>query len=95
MTRVLASLTLILGVSLAAAGCSDSRKSNGASGGGPQNATASTPSVPGGAPANTATPSAGIVGALTGDDDSQVSKEVEALVYQANLRGEQDQPLDF
>ena len=95
MTRLLASLTLALTLGLAAAGCSDRDRNGAFTGSGGQNVPASTPSVPAGAPGPGASPAEGIVTALTGDPDNEVSDEVELLVFRANQLGESDDPLDF
>ena len=93
MTRLLASLALLLGLSLLAAGCSDRDRRGGQA----SAAQSQSPSVGGPAPGQpTGSPDNGIsVAQLTGDADDLVSAEDQDLVRRAFPLGEADQPLDF
>ena len=92
-THAVRTLTITLALGLAVAGCrNDSRNRGGAGPNAAASPTASPSPVPGGSAAPN--PADGVVARLTGDDDSEVSPQLEQIVFAALQRDVDDTPLE-
>jgi len=95
MTRALISLSLALGLGAAMAGCrSDSDRNRTQAMAGTAPTTSAATPVPGAGPTGPGAGPAGVVSRLTGDDDSEVTPQLEQIVFDALARDVDDAPLE-
>jgi type II secretory pathway component PulM len=89
MTRTLSSLCLALALGAAVAGCRNDSNRSSAVAAAPSPSPSASP-----APVTSASLADGIVARLTGDQDGQVTPQLEQIVFDAYGRDVDDTPLE-